>query len=277
MISILALLDDVAALADDTAAMAKLSFKKTASILGDDIAVNAEQSSKFSSKRELIAIFKIVKGAIINKMILLPIIFGLSLIFPVAITILLVLGAIYLAFEGIEALIENLGFHSVEDEEVETESQKIKGAIKTDFVLSIEIIVIAFSTVMNAPLSEQIIVVSVVALIATVFVYGLVALVVRLDDIGFWLINKGYKKIGYGFVKSLQIIINALKWIGMIAMFLVAGGIIIHKSHLHEMLEPYHFDWFVTLPIEFGIGVVLGLTTLIIYKAITKLYSIVKG
>jgi len=259
-----ALLDDVASLLDDTAAMTKVAAKKTASVLGDDLAVNAEQASGFSAKRELIAIKKIAIGAIKNKLILLPIIFLLSYILPIAIVWLLIAGGLFLAYEGAESIIESVEklWLKNEEEEYESDSNKIKGAIKTDFVLSIEIIVIAFSTVMDKAFIEQMITVTIIAFAAVVFVYGIVGLIVRVDDFGFYLKRKGFEKIGVFFIKSLVWIIKILKIVGVVAMFLVAGSILNHNIHyVHEIIHNITTNEYLKILIEsiisFGIGLVI--------------------
>lgn len=261
-----ALFDDVASLLDDTSAMTKIAAKKTASVLGDDLAVNAEQASGFGAKRELVAIKKIAIGALKNKVILLPIIFALSYILPAAIIVLLVLGGLFLSFEGAEAIEEIFSKH---EEEEEMDHDKIKGAIKTDFVLSIEIIVIAFSTVMDKPFINQVITVTIIAFAAVVFVYGLVGLIVRLDDFGFWLSKKGYKSTGAFFIKSLAYIIFALKYIGMFAMFLVAGGIFTHNIHfLHELV--HNLEWYLSIPLDLLISIVVGFVLVVLVDLIKR-------
>jgi predicted DNA repair protein MutK len=261
------------ALLDDTATMTKVAAKKTVSILGDDLAVNAEQSSKFSAKREIVAVKKISIGALKNKIILLPLIFILGYYLPILITVLLLLGALFLSYEGIEGTKELFIKENHKNNKKETDSKKIKGAIKTDFVLSIEIIVIAFSTVLDKPFIQQMLAVSIVALGAVIFVYGLVFLIVRLDDIGYWLIKKEFKKTGLIFVKSLKYITISLKYIGIVAMFLVAGGIFVHHS---EYIVPniYHFiensNIIIKLIIEFFIGILVGLNLILIKGIVTK-------
>ena len=238
-----AILDDVAALLDDVAAMSKIATKKTAGILGDDLAVNAEKASGFVSKRELPVLWAITKGSLLNKIIILPIAFLLSAFLPWAVTVILVLGGVYLAFEGAEKIHEFFVPHEhvhviVEMEEIseeeilEMEKKKVKSAIVTDFILSIEIVIIALGTVIKEPLVNQIAVVSVVALLATVGVYGIVALIVRMDEFGFRLIGLNEEedsisdKIGHFFVNALPKVIKALSVIGTIALLLVSGGIL---------------------------------------------------
>jgi len=270
MSSFLPLLDDIAALLDDTATMTKVAAKKTVSVLGDDLAVNAEKSSDFKPSRELIVIKDIAIGAFKNKLILLPLIFFASYIYPPLIIGFLFMGAAYLSLEGIEAVKEYFTSHKNKDNS--SEKEKISKAIKTDFILSIEIIVIAYSTVMDQPFINQVITVTIIAFAAVVFVYGLVALIVRIDDFGFWLSKKGYPNIGLFFIKSLAWIIKSLKLIGMLAMFLVAGGILSHNIHyLHEIKVT--FSTFPGLLFDLGIGFVLGL----IVFSIIELFHKIKG
>jgi len=279
-----ALLDDIAVLMDDVAAMSKIATKKTAGILGDDLAVNAEKASGFVSSRELPVLWKITKGSFVNKLIILPVAFILSAFFPVAITPILLIGGLYLAYEGAEKIYEFL-FHKsspkvhdesiemAENEILEYENKKIKSAIIVDFILSVEIVIIALSTVVGKTLNIQIIVVTGVAILATVGVYGIVALIVRMDDLGFKLIalskNRASvsKFIGTGLVKSLPFVIRSLAVIGTIAMILVAGGIFVHNVHfVHDLFQP--------LPRilgEFIVGLIVGFTSLIIYKVFLKI------
>ena len=272
----LALLDDIAALLDDTAAMTKVAAKKTASILGDDLAVNAEQASGFSAKRELVAIKQIAIGAIKNKVILLPIIFGLSYVYPMAITFLLIAGGLFLAYEGAESLIES--FYHNHEEEKESDSSKIKGAIKTDFVLSIEIIVIAFSTVMSKPFITQMITVTIIAFAAVIFVYGIVAMIVRLDDLGLFLTKKGYPKFGMFLINSLTWIIKSLKVIGVVAMFMVAGSILVHNIHiLHEFFEHFkNLNIMIIMFLESLLAIIVGFIITFIIQIYKKIVSSVK-
>jgi len=195
-----ALLDDIAALMDDVSVMTKVAGKKTAGLLGDDLAVNAEKASGFMSSRELPVLWAITKGSLLNKVIILPIAFLLSAFVPVAITIILIIGGLYLAYEGAEKIYEYLFPHAhasekpvleelTKEEALAREKEKIKSAILTDFILSVEIVIIALGAVTQEIISTQIIVVSIIALIATVGVYGVVALIVRMDEFGAKLIN----------------------------------------------------------------------------------------
>ncbi|XCF07765.1 DUF808 domain-containing protein [Tamlana crocina] len=254
---IFALLDDIAALMDDVVVMTKLSTKKTAGILGDDLAVNAEKATGFVSSRELPVLWAITKGSFLNKLIILPVAFLLSSFLPWAITLILILGGIYLAFEGVEKIMEYLVPHRHEDdlkkiknkeagEILDVEKAKIKSAIFTDFILSVEIVIIALGTVLDKPIMFQVLVVSLVAIIATVGVYGIVALIVRMDDLGLALIKKSGNKKGILFglgsmlVKALPIIIKSLSVIGTIALILVAGGIFSHNiEYFHHLMESW--------------------------------------
>lgn len=284
-----ALLDDIGVLMDDVASMAKVSTKKTAGILGDDLAVNAEKASGFVSSREIPVLWAITKGSFINKLIILPVAFLLSAFFPVAVTVILVLGGIYLAYEGAEKVYEYLVPHhhssAIEDkggmspsEIVALEKSKIKSAVVTDFILSVEIVIIALGSVMGIPLLNQILVVSIVALIATVGVYGIVALIVRMDDFGYSLINFNDRDksisdfFGHLLVNALPWVIRSLGAIGTIALLLVAGGIFVHNLDiLHHWLESWP-----SLLREFTVGVIFGFVALLVIKGIKMLVGLLK-
>ncbi|HEX9601675.1 MAG TPA: DUF808 domain-containing protein [Mariniflexile sp.] len=250
-----ALLDDIAALMDDVVVMSKISTKKTAGILGDDLAVNAEKATGFVSSRELPVLWAITKGSFLNKLIILPIAFLLSSLLPWAVILILILGGVYLAYEGVEKIVEYFFPHKHDVAKIEEanlseeailllEKKKIKSAVFTDFILSIEIVIIALGTVLGKPILFQILVVSIVAIIATVGVYGIVALIVRMDDLGFKLIKRSVNKkgfmasIGTLLVKSLPWVIKSLSVIGTVALLLVAGGIFTHNiDFLHHVME----------------------------------------
>lgn len=281
-----ALLDDIATLMDDVAVMSKVAAKKTAGILGDDLAVNAEKASGFVSDRELPVLWAIMKGSFVNKLIILPIAFLLSAFYPPAITVILVLGGLYLAYEGAEKIYEYLVPHPKEAESrldldmteeqiLALEKQKIKSAITTDFILSVEIVIIAMSTVVDKSLSTQIGVVSVIALIATVGVYGIVGLIVRMDEFGVKLINFNEQtdsfsdKVGKFLVAALPWVIRMLGVVGTLALLLVAGGIFAHNiEFFHHLLETWP-----AIVKEFLIGLAVGFLVLIpvlIFKKLTK-------
>lgn len=280
-----ALLDDIASLMDDVGAMSKIAGKKTAGILGDDLAVNAEKASGFVSSREIPVLWAITKGSLLNKLIILPIAFLLSAIFPLAITVILVFGGLYLAYEGAEKIYhflkpqhlptaEKVATNLKKEEILLVEKEKIRSAIVTDFILSVEIIIIALGTVVQQPIWMQIMVVTIIALIATVGVYGIVALIVRMDDLGLKLIalngqKRGISKaIGQFLVAALPVVIKSLSVIGTIALVLVAGGIFVHNlDFLHHWLE--------ALPAivgEFIAGLVIGFLCLLVVMALKKIF-----
>ncbi len=237
---ILALLDDVAALMDDTAVISKIAAKKTAGILGDDLAVNAEKATGFQASRELPVLWAITKGSLLNKIIILPLAFLLSAYAPWMIVPILLLGGAYLSFEGAEKVLEwIMPHHHLEDSaNAMGETEKIKAAIRTDFILSIEIVVIALGTVMQQQFIVQILSVSFVAVLATVGVYGLVALLVRMDDMGLYLRQKGHEKSGALLIAALPKIIRILGIVGTIAMLLVGGGMFVHNIEaVHHLLH----------------------------------------
>ncbi len=282
-----AILDDIALLMDDVVAMSKIATKKTAGILGDDLAVNAEKASGFVSTREIPVLWAIAKGSAINKVIILPLAFILSAISSIAVIVILVLGGIYLAYEGAEKIVEFI-FHRKtkkeeailiplsEEEILRQEKAKIKSAIITDFILSVEIVIIALGTVIDKPLSIQIMVVTIVAIIATVGVYGIVALIVRMDDMGLYLTKQGKSKnslstiIGNALIRLLPLVIKGLAVVGTLALLLVAGGIFIHNISFIHHLIPKQIP---TLIADFVVGLIVGLVAL----AIVKIFKLAVG
>lgn len=232
-----ALLDDVAALMDDVASVTKVATEKTAGLLGDDLAVNAEQASGFSASRELPVLWAIAKGSLVNKVIILPLGFVLTALAGWVIEPILVVGGVYLAYEGVEKVWHHVRkLHAHEAKAKGDERARIKGAIFVDMILSVEIIIIALSSVTGEPLLVQIVVVSLIALLATVGVYGLVALIVRMDDFGLALIRRGTsfsKRVGRGFVQALPWVIKAIGAIGTFALLWVSGGIFAHHLPAH--------------------------------------------
>ncbi len=281
-----AILDDIAAIMDDVAVMSKVAAKKTAGILGDDLAVNAEKASGFASSREIPVLWAITKGSLLNKAIILPIAFVLSAFLPIAITIALLFGGLYLAYEGAEKIYEFIFPHDheklqeleqerTEEEILAIEKTKVKSAIVTDFILSVEIVIIAMSTVVGRPISTQIVVVSVIALLATVGVYGIVAIIVRMDEAGYYLIKRSRKEkslkksFGMLLVKALPYVIKSLTVIGTVALILVAGGIFTHN------VEFFH-SFLTNLPDivrEAIIGIIVGILCLVVVKG----FLFVKG
>jgi len=272
-----ALLDDIATVMDDVAAMTKIAAKKTSGILGDDLAVNAEKASGFVPDRELPVLWAITKGSFVNKLIILPVAFLLSAFAPVAVTVILVLGGLYLAYEGAEKILEWFIPHAPAHEKIDLdekitpeqvlahEKKKVKSAITTDFILSVEIVIIAMSTVVEKPLSTQIVVVSIIAVLATVGVYGLVALIVRMDEFGYKLIalnpedNTISDKIGKFLVNALPVLIRIIAFVGTIALLLVAGGIFAHNiEFFHHLMETWP-----GIIKDFVIGLAVGIVVLI--------------
>jgi len=282
-----AILDDIGALMDDVAVTAKVAAKKTAGILGDDLAVNAEKSTGFISSRELPVLLAITKGSLVNKLIIVPIALLLNVFFPVAIKVILVLGGLYLAYEGVEKVVEYF-FHHPKPSHVEAkeilqegdaaEKAKIRSAITTDFILSIEIVIIALGSVLEEKLGIQIMTVSIIALLATIGVYGIVALIVRMDDAGYRLMKASGEKgilsvTGKILVKSLPIIIKILSIVGTVALILVSGGIFAHNiAFLHHV--------FPTLPSilrEFAFGLLAGLVLVLIIILGRKLIGLFRS
>jgi predicted DNA repair protein MutK len=242
-----ALLDDIAMLMDDVSAASKVAAKNTAGVLGDDLAVNASKASTFSSSRELPVIWAITKGSLVNKVIIVPLMLLLSYYFPEAITPILILGGLFLSYEGAHGIWGYLFPHEKnENQEPMSEKAKIKSAIITDFILSIEIVLISLASVKELDTTTQIAVVSLIAVAATVGVYGFVTLLVRLDDMGFAIANDCKvgslrHRFGMFLVRSLPYIIKILSVVGVFAMLLVAGGIFVHNIHqLHDIIALNH-------------------------------------
>ncbi|MGY4815950.1 DUF808 domain-containing protein [Pseudomonas chlororaphis subsp. piscium] len=245
--SLLVLIDDIAAVLDDVALMTKMAAKKTAGVLGDDLALNAQQVSGVRAERELPVVWAVAKGSFLNKLILVPAALAISAFAPWLVTPLLMLGGAYLCFEGFEKLAHKFLHSKAEDQAehqqlieavadpatdlVAFEKTKIKGAIRTDFILSAEIIAITLGTVADAPLMQQVVVLSGIAIVMTVGVYGLVGGIVKLDDLGLWLTQKPgqvAKSIGSAILRAAPYMMKSLSVIGTAAMFMVGGGILTH-------------------------------------------------
>ncbi|CAI2332894.1 DUF808 domain-containing protein [Vibrio parahaemolyticus] len=294
--SLLTLLDDIAAVLDDVALMSKMAAKKTAGVLGDDLALNAQQVSGVASEREIPVVWAVAKGSFKNKLILVPSALLISAIIPWLIMPLLLIGGLFLCFEGAEKVLEKLFPHSHPHEEKEElvdtgesleeyEKRKVAGAIRTDFILSAEIIVIALGTVTGASLVTQILVVSLIAVIMTIGVYGLVAGIVKLDDLGFYLEirskGKGWMaKVGSALVAFAPKLMKLLTIVGTAAMFLVGGGIVVHNvPAIHHFVEPIimnfsgHSVATAILPILLNgiIGFVAGLIVVAVWAVVEKL------
>ncbi len=283
-----AVLDDIATLLDDAAAMSKIAAKKTAGILGDDLAVNAEKATGFLASRELPVLWAITKGSFLNKLIIVPLALILSAFAPWLIIPILLMGGAYLSYEGVEKIFHVLTHKSHTNqpkaqtvsnkaELLKLEKTKIKSAVRTDFILSIEIIVIALGTVMDQSLMMRIIVVTLIAALATIGVYGLVALIVRMDDIGFHLIERAKKlqgvlqkavaQMGSLLVASLPIVIRTLGIVGTIAMLLVGGGM-----YSHNIPAVHHaVDFMPLLLANLLLGIVVGGIVLMVQLSVQKI------
>ncbi len=255
--SLLALLDDIASVLDDVAAMSKLAVKKTTGVLGDDLALNAQQVSGIRAERELPVVWAVALGSLKNKAILVPAALLISALAPWLVTPLLMLGGLYLCFEGVEKLAHRFLHGEAEDEAHHGEAlqaladpavdmavfekDKIRGAVRTDFVLSAEIIVITLGTVAAAPLMQQVAVLTAIALLMTVGVYGLVAAIVKLDDLGLWLNGKRGSlatALGRAILWAAPWLMKSLSVVGTAAMFMVGGGILAHGlPFVHHLLH----------------------------------------
>ena len=279
--SLLALLDDITTMLDDVSVMSQLAAKKTAGVLGDDLALNAQQVTGIAANRELPVVWAVARGSLMNKLILVPAALLISAFLPWLITPLLMLGGAFLCFEGFEKVWHKL-FHSPQADThaqavhaamqqpqtdlVMLEQEKIKGAVRTDFILSAEIIVIALGVVADAALTQRILVLSLIAVVMTLGVYGLVALIVKMDDIGLWLMQRSgthlasqaTRKLGWGMVQTVPYLMRLLSVLGTIAMFLVGGSIISHGIHpLHVLAEQFSsWSWLINAAVGLLAGAI---------------------
>lgn len=291
--SLLVLLDDIATVLDDVALLTKVAARKTASVLGDDLALNAEQVSGVRAERELPVVWAVAKGSAVNKLILVPLALAISALAPWAILPLLMIGGLYLCYEGVEKIAHKFGRGHHEEAEAHhaeltaaladpnvdpavLERDRIRGAIRTDFVLSAEIIVITLGTVEQASFLTQILVLTGIAIIMTIGVYGLVAGIVKLDDAGLHLSRRAGKDwqavalraLGGVLLRAAPRLMKALAVAGTIAMFLVGGGIIVHGlPFLHHAIE--HLG--ASLGTVAAIGPLLGALTPLVVNALIGL------
>jgi len=271
-----ALLDDLALIMDDVAAMTKVAGKKTAGILGDDLAVNAEKAIGFPASRELPVLWAITKGSFLNKLIILPLAFLLSAFVGWLIQPILIAGGVYLAYEGVEKVLHTFrphGGHGHSPAERPDEKTRIRSAVLVDFILSVEIIILALSQVVESELIVQVLVVSIISLVATVGVYGLVALIVRMDDAGYALAERDAKwaqKLGRGMVRALPILIRIISHVGTVALLLVAGGIFHHIDAVHHL-----FHGWPGLVVDGLLGMLVGSVALVLKVAGLKIRSAV--
>ncbi|MEB8478011.1 DUF808 domain-containing protein [Cronobacter malonaticus] len=254
--SLLTLLDDIATLLDDISMMGKLAAKKTAGVLGDDLSLNAQQVTGVRANRELPVVWAVAKGSLLNKLILVPLALIISAFAPWAITPLLMLGGAFLCFEGVEKVMHSI--HARKHKETPEQKQqrlndiakqdpklyerdKVKGAVRTDFILSAEIVAITLGIVAEAPLLNQVLVLSGIAILVTLGVYGIVGVIVKLDDMGYWLADKRSalaRGVGKGLLVTAPWLMKALSVLGTVAMFLVGGGIVVHGiTPLHHAIE----------------------------------------
>ena len=287
--SLLALIDDIATLLDDVSVQSKVAVQKTAGVLGDDLALNAQQVTGLSAERELPVVWAVFKGSLVNKVILVPAALAISGVAPSLVTPLLMVGGAYLCFEGVEKLAHKFLPHGDEEHAHEAELlqalkdpaanllaleiDKIKGAIRTDFILSAEIIAITLGTVQSSPLLTQFLVLVGIAALMTFGVYGLVAGIVKIDDMGLYLIRRPsavpqggpLQALGRGLLRVTPWMMKTLSVVGMAAMFLVGGGILVHGvPFLHHLTIslPMPFVWDALIGVVVGV-IVLGVVLLV--------------
>jgi predicted DNA repair protein MutK len=290
--SLLALIDDIATILDDVAVLTKVAAKKTAGVLGDDLALNAQQVAGVRADRELPVVWAVCKGSLLNKAILVPAALAISIVAPWLVTPLLMVGGAFLCFEGFEKLAHKF-LHRAEDDQAHEdalmqaladpsvdlmtlEKDKIKGAIRTDFILSAEIIAITLGTVQSQPWTTQLTVLAGVAVLMTVGVYGVVAGIVKIDDAGLYLSRQsgsGTQALGRGLLRAAPILMKVLSVAGTAAMFLVGGGILVHGlPFLHHLLDG--------MPLSFVgdavVGVVAGALVLLGVVAVQRVLKIFK-
>lgn len=297
--SLLTLLDDIATLLDDISMMGKLAAKKTAGVLGDDLSLNAQQVSGVRANRELPVVWSVARGSFVNKLILVPLALLISAFIPWAITPLLMIGGAFLCFEGVEKILHTLEARKHKEtpearqqrlealaaqDPMSVEKDKIKGAIRTDFILSAEIVAITLGIVADAPLLNQVLVLSGIALAVTVGVYGLVGIIVKLDDIGYWLAEKSSaiaQLLGKGLLVVAPWLMKTLSVVGTLAMFLVGGGIVVHGiTPLHHAIE--HFSQqqstiiALMLPtlLNLVLGVIIGGIVVLLVNMVAKLRGV---
>jgi predicted DNA repair protein MutK len=295
--SLLALIDDIATVLDDVAVLTKVAAKKTAGVLGDDLALNAQQVAGVRADREIPVVWAVCKGSLLNKLILVPLALVISIFAPWAVTPLLMVGGLFLCFEGVEKRAHKfLGNHAEDAQHQEAlmqalvdpavdlvalEKEKIKGAIRTDFILSAEIIAITLGTVQTSPWTTQLAVLSGIALVMTIGVYGVVAGIVKIDDAGLYLSRQqgegsyrvASRALGRGLLRAAPWLMKTLSVVGTAAMFLVGGGILVHGlPFLHHLAES------VPVPLlpDLLVGVVAGMVALLGVTATKKIVRSLK-
>ena len=298
--SLLTLLDDIATMLDDVAVLTKVAARKTAGVLGDDLALNAQQVSGVKAARELPVVWAVAKGSLLNKAILVPAALAISAVVPWAVTLLLMAGGLFLCFEGVEKLAHKF-LHDPEEEAAHKaemvkaladsnidvaamEKRKIRGAIRTDFILSAEIIVITLGIVAAAPFMTRVTVLSTIALVMTVGVYGLVAAIVKLDDLGLYLVRRpgegAAQALGRGILWVAPYLMKTLSIAGTAAMFLVGGGILAHgipglEAWFHHLVDGAGAgaDFVLSMLFNAGIGIAAGAVTLGVVLLAKRLFQ----
>lgn len=267
-LNLLSLLDDIATTLDDVAIMTKVAAKKTSGIIGDDLAVGAEQISDINKNKEFEIVMKVMKGSFINKLIIVPICLFLNYIAPDILSYLLLCGGLFLCYEGMHKVLEKIQKKKVVNTNKVSEEERIQGAIKTDLILSAEIIVISLNTMVGKSLSMQVISLSIIAIMITFFIYGLVAIIVKIDDLGSFLISKNMNILGLFLLHLAPSVIKILGIVGTIAMFMVGGGIISHKFHVSFFGLSWELD--LMIGICAGLFICFGLWT---GKSLKNLYK----
>lgn len=293
--SLFTLIDDIATILDDVSVMTKVAAKKTAGVLGDDLALNAQQVTGVRADRELPVVWAVAKGSALNKVILVPVALLISAVLPIAVVPLLMLGGLFLCFEGVEKLAHQFfkkhhASADTSDSKSVNEAEKIKGAIRTDFVLSAEIIVITLGTVAAATFLNQVLVLVGISAIMTIGVYGLVAGIVKIDDAGLYLsmregesVGAQFKrKLGFALLRFAPYMMKTLSVVGTIAMFLVGGAILVHGIpvvhhaviHIAESVNQGFLSLLLTMLLEGLFGVLAGIITLGLFEALKPTLSL---
>ena len=299
--SLLTLLDDIATLLDDISMMGKLAAKKTAGVLGDDLSLNAQQVTGVRANRERPVVWGVAKGSFVNKIILVPLALLISAFIPWAITPLLMVGGAFLCFEGVEKVLHSLEARKHKEDPAQRqqrlqaladrdpqafERDKVKGAIRTDFILSAEIVAITLGIVAEAPLLNQILILSGIAILVTIGVYGLVGVIVKLDDMGYWLAEKRStlaQWLGKGLLAVAPWLMKLLSVVGTLAMFLVGGGIVVHGiAPLHHAIEHWSAGLggmlaaLLPMVVNLVLGFIIGAVVLAGVKAVSRLRGAAK-
>ena len=299
--SLLTLLDDIATLLDDISMMGKLAAKNTAGVLGDDLSLNAQQVTGVRANRELPVVWGVAKGSFVNKIILVPLALLISAFIPWAITPLLMVGGAFLCFEGVEKVLHSLEARKHKEDPAQRqqrlqaladrdpqafERDKVKGAIRTDFILSAEIVAITLGIVAEAPLLNQILILSGIAILVTIGVYGLVGVIVKLDDMGYWLAEKRStlaQWLGKGLLAVAPWLMKLLSVVGTLAMFLVGGGIVVHGiAPLHHAIEHWSAGLggmlaaLLPMVVNLVLGFIIGAVVLAGVKAVSRLRGAAK-